>query len=402
VSRKNRHVAIVGVGQSRHSSHREDVNQPELVHEAVRLALDDAGLTLDEIDGVVTGNMEMFEGIHQPDMWQVLGNGAYGKPCLRVSTGGTTGATVFCAADNLVASGLHDVVLAIGFEKQQEGHTTGGITAMADPLWGRQLQTGALTGMAALEVIDEFGADRARRAAMKYRITMDQHAARNANAHRSFHLSFDMIDDLMQKSPPLVGELRLIHMCSQSDGAAAVIFASQDRARSLRRPPVWVQDHITVHREETMSIDGVRTRGADGRDEVTTQRYAAQKLFARNDITRPREQIDVFEMYDPSAWWGLSWLRDFLLLAGDEHLQMVERGDIAIEGRFPVNPSGGVTSTNPIGATALLRPLEAALQVRGDAGEHQVPRNVRKALASGFGGTLWTVLMLLSKELPGN
>ena len=104
--------------------------------------------------------------------------------------------------------GLHDVVLAIGFEKQQEGHTTGGITAMADPLWARHLQTGALTGMAALEVIKEFGADRARRAAMKYRVIMDMHAARNANAHRSFHLSFDMIDDQMKKSPPLVGELQ--------------------------------------------------------------------------------------------------------------------------------------------------------------------------------------------------
>ena len=57
----------------------------------------------------------------------------------------------------------------------------------------------------------------------------------------------------------------------------------------------------------------------------------------------------------------MSWLRDFLLLEGDEHLQMVERGDIEIEGSFPINPSGGVTATNPIGATALLRPLEAAL-----------------------------------------
>jgi acetyl-CoA C-acetyltransferase len=400
VFRKNRPVAIVGVGQTNHSSHREDVNQPELLHEAVRAALDDAGLTLDDVDAVVTGNMEMFEGIHQPDMWQVLGNGAWGKPCLRVSTGGTTGATVVCAADNLVASGLHDVVLAIGLEKQQEGHTTGGITAMADPLWGRHLQTGALTGMAASEVINEFGADRARRAAMRYRVIMDRHAARNANAHRCFHLSFDMIDDQMKKSPPLVGELRLIHMCSQSDGAAAMIFASRERAQAMRQPPVWVQDHVTVHREETMAIDGVRTRGVGGKIEVTTQRYAAEKLFARNGITKPLEQIDVFEMYDPSAWWGVSWIRDFLLLEGDEHLKMVEEGDIEIEGRFPINPSGGVTATNPIGATAMLRPLEAALQVRGDAGAHQVPKPVNKALASGFGGTLWTVLTLLSKEIP--
>ena len=127
---------------------------------------------------------------------------------------------------------------------------------------------------------------------------------------------------------------------------------------------------------------------------------AAERLFARNGVTNPRKQIDVFEMYDPSAWWGLDWLRDFLLLEGDEHLQMVEGDAIALDGEIPVNPSGGVMASNPIGATALVRVAEAAMQIRGTAGEHQVPKPVNLALASGFGGTLWTVLMLLSKEKP--
>ena len=74
-------------------------------------------------------------------------------------------------------------------------------------------------------------------------------------------------------------------------------------------------------------------------------------------------------------------------------------GDFEIEGKWPINPSGGVQSTNPIGATALIRVAEAGLQVRGDAGEHQVPKDVKTAMASGFGGTYWTVLMLLTKEL---
>ena len=76
---------------------------------------------------------------------------------------------------------------------------------------------------------------------------------------------------------------------------------------------------------------------------------------------------------------------------------MVENDEIALNGAFPVNPSGGVIASNPIGATALVRVAEAAMQIRGTAGEHQVPKTVRRALASGFGGTLWTVLMLLSK-----
>jgi acetyl-CoA C-acetyltransferase len=310
-----------------------------------------------------------------------------------VTTGGTTGTTLVCAADHLIASGMHDVVLAIGFEKLQEGHTTGGITNMADPLWGRVLQTGALTGITAAEMIAEFGEQRAKRASMKYRVLMDQHAMKNDKAHRRLGLQVDQIDDLAANSPALVGELRMIHMCSQSDGACAMILASEEQARKIAKQPAWIKDHVTVHREEMFVVFG------EG-PVLTTQRYAAQKLFARNGIKNPRRELDLFEMYDPSSWWGLDWLREFLLLEGDEHLKMVENDEIAIEGSFPVNPSGGVIASNPIGATAMLRVGEAALQIMGQAGTHQVKKTVNQALASGFGGTLWTVLFLLTRELP--
>ena len=388
---KNRNVAIIGSGMSKFSSHREEVNQPEMVHEAVVEALDDAHLTMDDVDCVLHGNMELFEMVHQPDMWHVLGSGAWGKPGVRLTTGGTTGSTLACAADNIVASGLHDVVLAIGFEKLQEGHTTGGITNMADPLWGRSLQTGALTGTTAQKLIDRFGEERAKYAAMKLRTIMDENAMRNKKAHRRLRLDRKYIKEAADNSPPLVGELRMIHMCSQSDGTCAVIFASEDKVKQFNANPAWVVDHETVHREETMIFT----------NENSTHRVAAERLFARNAITHPAKDIDVFEMYDPSAWWGLDWLGDFMLCDEDEHLKMVENDDIAMEGEIPLNPSGGVQASNPIGATALVRVAEAAMQVRGTAGEHQVPKPVRRALASGFGGTFWTVLMLLSKEKPG-
>jgi acetyl-CoA C-acetyltransferase len=390
--RKRRNVGIIGTGQSVFSSHREEVNQPELIWEAVDLALKDAGITIDDVGCIVHGNMELFEMVFQPDLWHVLGTGGHGKETLRITTGGTTGATLSCAGDNLVASGLHDIVLVVGFEKLQEGHTTGGITNMADPLWGRSLQTGALTGMSAQMMIDEFGAERSKRAVMKHRIIMDQHAVLNKNAHRRFGLTFDQADDLMNTSPPLVGELRMIHMCSQSDGACAVIMASEDAIKKLGKKAAWIRDHVTVHREETFTLFGER-------NVKTTMRIAAERLFERNGIKNPRKEIDVFEMYDPSSWWGVEWIRDFLLLKGDEHLKMVEKGEIAIDGKFPINPSGGVIASNPIGATALVRVAEAANQIRGCAGDHQVKRKVRQALASGFGGTYWTVLTLLSKEI---
>ncbi|MEA3223973.1 MAG: hypothetical protein U9P49_12535 [Thermodesulfobacteriota bacterium] len=390
--KKNRNVGIIGIGQTEYSSHKEHQNQAEMVNEAVRYALEDANLIMDDIDCVIHGNMELFEMIYQPDMWHEIGTGAYGKEEFRITTGGTTGASLVCAADNLVASGMYDVVLAIGLEKLQEGHTTGGITNMACPLWFRHIQTGALTGTTASAMIDEFGEERAKKAAMKYRIMMDKNACLNPRAHRRFGLDYDQADDLMNTSPQLVGDLRLIHMCSQSDGACVMIFASEEKAKELSDKSIWIRDHITVHREETFNMFGFK------KPEMT-HHYAARKLFERNGVKDPVEYFDVFEMYDPSAWWGPDWLREFLLLEGDEHIKMLEQGDFDIDGKLPVNPSGGVIATNPIGATAMLRPAEAALQVRGDAGKHQIKGEVKHALASGFGGTMWTVLIMLEKYL---
>ena len=392
MGKRNRNVGIIGIGQTEYSSHKEHQNQVEMVNEGVRCALEDANISLDDIDCVLHGNMELFEMVHQPDMWHSLGSGAYGKEQLRITTGGTTGASLLCAADNLIASGMYDVVMAIGLEKLQEGHTTGGITNMADPLWFRHLQTGALTATTATMMMEEFGEERAKRAAIKYRIMMDKHACLNPRAHRRFGLEYDQADDLMNTSPQLVGELRLIHMCSQSDGACVMIFASEEKAKEMCKNPVWIRDHITVHREETFNNFGLEMP-------EMTHHYAGRKLFERNGITDPVEYFDVFEMYDPSAWWGLDWLREFLQLKDDGHLKLLEDGDFDLDGKLPVNPSGGVTASNPIGATAMLRPAEAAMQIRGDAGPQQIKKEVRHALASGFGGTLWTVLMMLEKDL---
>jgi acetyl-CoA C-acetyltransferase len=105
-------------------------------------------------------------------------------------------------------------------------------------------------------------------------------------------------------------------------------------------------------------------------------------------------------MYDPQSWWALDWIGKFLMFENGEQIDMVLNGDFAIDGKFPLNPSGGVVSSNPIGATAIIRVAEAALQIRGNAGDHQVPKDIDLALSSGFGGTFWTVFHLLGAEKP--
>jgi acetyl-CoA C-acetyltransferase len=190
----------------------------------------------------------------------------------------------------------------------------------------------------------------------------------------------------------LVYPLRLLHMCPESSGACALILASEKKAERITDKPVWIKDHVTTHLEDF--VVGVITEAE------STMRRCARKLYERNKITNPLKQIDTFEMYDPNVWWHMDWMTEFLFLKPGENIEMVEKGVTALEGDFPINASGGVVSTNPIGATAMLRVAEAALQIRGDAGEHQIPKEVKTAMASSFGGSTWSILNLLTKEKP--
>jgi acetyl-CoA C-acetyltransferase len=114
-------------------------------------------------------------------------------------------------------------------------------------------------------------------------------------------------------------------------------------------------------------------------------------------ITDPLHQLDVIELYDPASYTLVAWLEHLQLCPPGEGRHLVEEGITAMGGALPVNPSGGVVSTNPIGATALIRLAEAALQVQGIADARQVP-DVHTALSSGFGGSYWNEVFILSDQ----
>src|SRR3989337_3358911 len=143
-----RKVGIVATGQTKHVAKRLDVNIRELVNEAVGRALKEVQLRIEEIDAVFLGNMEPFEGFMFPELWSVEGWGGYLKPSMKFNTGGTVGTTTAIAAYYFVASGIYDVVLAVGFEKQSEGHTQTAITTVGDPLWERSMMAGAIGNFA--------------------------------------------------------------------------------------------------------------------------------------------------------------------------------------------------------------------------------------------------------------
>ena len=385
-------VAIVGIGQTYHTSRRPDVNQPEMVAEAVRAALADAQLSIKDIEALFFSNMETFEGIFLPDHGMAAEVGALGKPGLKVCTGGTSGGSVVCEGFFFVSSGLYDLALVIGFEKQDCGDTTAAISAAATPMWGKGAATGAIGEFAkqALSYMETSGA-KEEHAAM-VRLKADRNACRNPYAH--LKLGLKSVDDVLQ-SAYLVWPLRILDFCPQSCGACALIFASEQRAKKITKKPVWVADVETVHQEPFRA--GVF--GDPTGKETYTQHVACERLYKRNGITNPRKDIDMAEIYEPSNWEEMNLYEHLHFCEKGEGWKLIEKGITEIEGEFPVNCSGGVVATNPIGATPTIRVAEAALQIRRDAGEHQATRDIKTALATALGGPNWTILTLLKRSL---
>ncbi len=384
-----RNVAIVGGGQTYHAARRHDVNQVEMVNEAVRRALDDAEMTIDEMDAVLLGNMEFFEGTHMTDCWMVDGSGVYGRSGLKITTGGTVGATIVCAGAHHVASGLFDRVLCIGFEKQEEGDTGAILSGVAHPLYGRSM-AGAAVGYFAMmgtSYMATWGATEEHSAMVAVK------ARQNARKNEYAHLKLDISVQDVLNSRMLAYPIRILDMCPASNGACAMILADEKTARDRSKKPVWIRAMDTAHNEQFE---------LDWRD-VTTKRkifsrVCAERIYKKLGVKDPAEYFDVFEIYEPATWSELVWYEDLGLCRPGEGFRLVEEGKTGIDGSIPVNPSGGVLSTNCIGASAMLRVWEAALQIRGDAGGHQVPRDVRRALSTAYGGTNWTVMIALSAD----
>jgi len=183
-------------------------------------------------------------------------------------------------------------------------------------------------------------------------------------------------------------------MCPASNGACAMVLADEKTAKSRCSKPVWIRAMETAHNEQFE---------LDWRDVKTSRpifsRTCAERLYRKLGVSKPAEYFNVFEIYEPATWAELVWYEDLGLCGPGEGFRLIEKGLTEINGPIPVNPSGGVLATNCIGASAMLRVWEAALQIRGDAGEHQVPRDVRRALTTAYGGTNWTVMTALSAGL---
>ncbi|MFH0787872.1 MAG: thiolase family protein [Pseudomonadota bacterium] len=384
-----RRVAIVGMGQTHHRSHRLDVNGRELIHEAVERSLEDCELTIQDIDAIVIGNMDHFESINYVDAWSVEGSGGYMKPIMKVTTGGTTGTSVAIAAYYHVASGLFDKVLAIGWEKNSESDTTGAIITCSDPVWDRYSFSGAIPSLAAeaSAYMEQYGATQedAARVAVRERT----HAMNNPYAH--LHGRPITIKDVME-SAMLAYPVKLLDVCPRTDGACSVVFAAEGTAEKISPKPAWIKA-TSVRHAATWFGD------VDYNTGLLSLQRASREVYEKAGIRNPVEELDVAELYLPYSYAGLKWIEVLGFCGPGEGPKFVWEGHSDMGGKLPINPSGGVMSTNCIGATALLRTAEAAIQIMGRGDKRQVP-DVKNALATGFGGCWWSDAIIMSSEKP--
>lgn len=376
-------VAIVGVGQTKHDTIRADVSIAGLIREAADRALEAAGLELSDVDAFVIGKApDMLEGIVMPELWLADALGAAGKPVFRVHTAGSVGGSTAIVASQHVSSGVHDVVLTIGFEKQSDGNA---MWALSVPLpFGMPVHAGAGGFFSPLvrSYIERSGAPEyiGSMVAVKDRTN----ALRNPYAH--LHEPDWTLEKAME-SPMLWDPIRFVETCPSSDGACALVLTSEERAEALSAPKAWV--HSTAMRSEPTIFAG--------RDSVSPQagQDCAAEVFKKAGITNPAEDIDVAEIYVPFSWFEPMWLENLGFAPVDQGWRFVEDGVTEMTGSLPVNPSGGVLSSNPIGASGMLRFGEAALQVMGEAGEHQID-GAKRALGHAYGGgsqffAMWVV-----------
>lgn len=381
-------AAVVGIGQTQYKSARKDVSIGGLVNEAARRALEDADLGWDDIDAVIIGKApDMFEGVLMPELYLADALGASGKPMMRVHTAGSVGGSTAVVAATHVTSGSFDRVLTVTFEKQSESNA---MWALSIPRpFSMHLNAGA--GGHFAPHIREYirRSDAPSHIGPMVAVKDRKNALKNPLAHLQIE---DISLEMVLESPMLWDPVRFLESCPSSDGACAMVISNEKLATKGPNKPAWIRG--MAMRSETLTCKG--------RDEINpgAGTDCAKDVFDQAGIKNPIKEVDMAEVYVPFSWYEPMWLENLGFAEAGEGWKLTEAGETEIGGSIPFNCSGGVLSTNAIGASGMIRFAEAAMQVRGTAGEHQVD-GAKMAVGHAYGASsqffaMWAV----SSEKP--
>lgn len=378
----NPRIGIIGIGQSVFRARRDDASYPDLVREAVVLALANARLELDDIEAVVYSlSPDSMVGIGNAERLGVDAVGARNKRFLRINTGGATGISSVAAAYYHIAAGACDVVMTAGADKVGEcGDSQTVLNKIWDPTYERSLPLGTISmlAMSSVRYTHKYGMTEEDMANVV--VKNRRHASLNPNAHLRKKTTIEEVLSSRYISWPV----KLLDCCPQSSGGGAMVLASEKYIRDRKLDAVWITG--VGHCSETYYLgDRMGQRYQADHADAYALGQSFKRAYKMAGITNPQKQVHVAELYAPFSNTEFHAVEAAGLADIGKSVPDVRAGRFSIGGEIPVNPSGGTLCTNAIAVTAMIRVAEAALQVRGTAGGHQV-KAARVAIASGNGG----------------
>ncbi len=353
-------AAVVGIGETEYSK-RSGKTELALACEAIRAAVQDAGLTVDDIDGLVRFDMDAVDEVALTSHLGLKNLGWMSH----TGYGGTGGNAVVVHAAAAIAAGLADVVVCYRSLNERSGVRYGqASTWVSDEVAGFQafqMPWGMLTPA---HMFGQF----ARRHMLEYGTTSEQfgHVAVALRRHGSMNERAMMRKPITledhQASRMIADPLHLLDCCIESDGGCAVIVAAADRARDLRHPPAWIMG--------AAQGSGTRAQGIVFRDDLAVP----ESIYTARDVYRSAgvgpTDIDAVMIYDHFTPFVIFSLEAYGFCERGEGGAFVEGGRIEFDGELPVNTHGGNHSEAYI--HGLPHVIEAVRQLRGDSSA-QVP-----------------------------
>jgi acetyl-CoA C-acetyltransferase len=375
-----RPVAIVGAATTKFGE-LWDRSLRDIGLESGMLALMDAGLETEDIGALFLGNMSAGRFIQQEHIGALIADHAgladRGIPATRVEAGAASGGLALHQGYLTIASGAHDVVMIGGAEKMtdvsdQDAEET--MSFAADQEWevffGATLAS--LYALMARRHMHDFGTTGEQLAA----IAVKNHAHGSANPKAQFRNKLTV--ERVLGAPRVAEPLGVLDCSPLTDGGAAVVLASLERAKELTDEPVIISG--SAQASDTLALHD--------RWSLTSQRAtrrAADKALSM--ASRTMDDVDLMEVNDGFTIGEIIALEDLGMVPAGEGGRLAEEGVTALGGEKPVNTSGGLKARgNPPGATGIAQVVELFDQLRGRAEGRQVD-DARVGLGHNIGGT---------------
>jgi acetyl-CoA acetyltransferase len=355
-----------------------DKPQLRLAVEALTAALADAGVRWRDLQGLVAASSRfeggMGWGLHANEVLQAVAEN--GASAINVGGGCAAGGIAVHTAASMVASGECEVIAALGAERMPKGfipRPPGVPDDITDTDYLRWVAMGATNpaywAIEARRRMHDHGTTAGTLAAAS--VLMHGNAVANPLAR---YRSACTVADVLA-SPVVSDPLHLLEVCAVSDGAAALVLGSEEQARRLGVPLVRVAGSAVATGRFGDPAVRIPTVSMNVRDGVPhTSEVAGAVAAAQAAAGIGPGDVDLLEMADNTAWHVLAWPESFGFLEPGEADGMLERGELGIGGRLPVNPSGGFLSFGEATtAQGVLQVCELVWQLRGQAGGRQVP-----------------------------